>query len=114
MGVENNECVIVTGRSNLGGETIRDWISKQSEEHQSLFAEIPGLVNDVTTFVLAPNGSKKGWEQANECDKLRNNFIQLLESLEEEDGSSIWGWVEVGFGEIDGQKIHSGNNGGLP
>lgn len=110
MGMINNECVIATGIKGLGAENIREWISKQTEEHQKLFAEIPGLANDFTTFILAPNGSKKGWPMAKDCDKLRCNFINFMESFKYDDGSNPWKWVEVGFGERDGQQILSGNS----
>ena len=108
MGVENNECVIATTWNDEAVETIQKWILSLSKEEQSLFAILPSLVNGKQTIVLAPDGSKKGWETAKQGEKLRNRFITRLEGLNYEDNSGPFYWVEVGYGEF-GQKVLHGN-----
>jgi hypothetical protein len=116
MGVYNNECAIATTYCHIPDEPasdlikLREWISEQEPYIQQLFSEVPGICNGCLTIVFAPNGSKKGWTDAQICDEIRCNFTQLLDSFAYEDGSNSWHWVEVGFGEIHGQKILNGNN----
>ena len=57
---------------------------------------------------MAPDGSKEGWEDSYEGDRLRDRIVERLAVDDYEDGSSPWSWVEVGFGEY-GQKVIRGN-----
>lgn len=108
MGVENNECVIATTWSDEHINKMQEWINALVDEYQELFAFIPSLINGKTTIVLAPDGSKKGWDEAERGKDLRDDFISKLESFDYEDGSNPFDWVEVGYGEF-GQKILRGN-----
>jgi hypothetical protein len=108
MGVENNECVIATTWDDESIAKVRGWINDLPEQQQKLFVFVPALVNGKTTIFLAPDGSKKGWDIANETEKLRNSFVSLLESFAYEDGSNPFDFVEVGYGEF-GQAILRGN-----
>ena len=109
MGVENNECVIATTWDDNSVNSIRQWIQTQEPVYQTLFAVLPSLVNSKQTIILAPDGSKKGWDTANEGDLLRNSFIKKLKEFDYEDGSNPFAFVEVGYGEF-GQKVLRGNN----
>lgn len=109
MGVENNECVIATTWDNKAMDKVKQWVAKiNSESWQSLFVFVPGIVNDKETVILAPCGSKKGWEEDKEIEYLRNSFIEYLETFNYEDGSNPFDYVEVGYGSF-GQKVLRGN-----
>jgi len=108
MGVENNECVIATTWNNDAMNVIKEWVLTLNEQDQSLFAFVPSLINAKETLFLAPNGSKKGWEQDKIGEVLRKRLIARLISFNHEDGSNPFDWVEVGYGEY-GQTVLQGN-----
>ena len=108
MSVENNECVIATTWDDEAVDMIRQWVNTLNFNYQKLFAFLPSLVNGKQTIILAPDGSKKGWDVAKEGDLLRNLFIIKLEDFNYEDGSNPFDFIEVGYGEY-GQKVLRGN-----
>lgn len=108
MGVENNECVIATTQNDAAAESIKQWIADLNPRCQSLFAILPSFTNRKQTIVLAPDGSKKGWEEAQAGNDLRDKFINKLKEFDYEDGSNPFDFVEVGYGEF-GQKVLRGN-----
>lgn len=109
MGVENNEAILATTWDNKSVEKVKKWIKEEvAAEWQELFVFASSIANGKTTIVLAPDGSKKGSDIAEFGGHLRNDFISLLSSLDHEDGSNPFDWVEVGYGEF-GQKVLRGN-----
>jgi len=86
---------------------IENWAMEINMETAFLFGEEE--TNGYVTIVLVPNGSKKGWPEAEAGDNLRADFKKKLESYAYEDGSNPFSWVEVGYGEY-GQKLLDGNN----
>lgn len=109
MGVENNEAIIAT---TWNDEVINKFLQWQETdilpEWRQLFAVIPSITNGKHTIIMAPDGSKKGWDTAKEGEITRDQFIRFLESFNYEDNSSPIDWVEVGYGEF-GQKVLRGN-----
>lgn len=108
MGVENNEAVIATTWDERAIVKVQAWIDKLSKVQQSLFSIMPSLVNNKHTVFLAPDGSKKGWPEAKQGETLRNEFIELLYTFNYDDGSNLFNFIEVGYGEY-GQKVLRGN-----
>ena len=108
MGAENNECVIATTWANELVSKIKEWVKDLPEDQQRQFAFIPCVCNGKETIVLGPDGSKKGWKEADRGETLRNNFIEELKKFDYEEGSSPFDFVEVGYGEY-GQKVLRGN-----
>lgn len=108
MGVENNEAVIATTWKDECIDKIKAWIASRPEKQQKLFVFVNSLENGKTTVFLAPDGSKKGWDTAEEIERLRDEFIGFLKTFDYEDGSSPINYVEVGYGEF-GQKVLRGN-----
>lgn len=108
MGVENNEAVIATTWHDKYADDVWAWVQTLDRDLQTLFARIPSLANHKHTIILGPDGSKKGWEEAEQGATIRETFIQILRTYDYEDGSSPWDWVEVGYGEF-GQAILRGN-----
>lgn len=109
MGVENNECIIATTSDNDAVLKVQNWIKNLPEDQQSLFAILPSIVNGKQTIFLAPDGSKKRWEEAKRGKILRNKFIEQLKSFDYGDGENPFNFVEVGYGKF-GQKVLRGNN----
>lgn len=108
MGVINHNAVIATTWSDKEFNRVGEWIGNLTREQRALFVTNKNQFGDVT-IVMTPDGSKEGWEDSNECDKIREEFTTLLESRACEDGSNAWKYVEVSFGEY-GQSIVKGNN----
>ena len=108
MGIKNNECIIITTWNKKAMKTLKEWVFTLKDEHQSLFAYIPSLMNNEETLFLAPCGSKKGWEEDLELEKIRDNLIEILKSFNYSDGSNPFDWVEIGYGGY-GQKVLRGN-----
>lgn len=52
-------------------------------------------MNGYLTFVLAPDGSKEGWEESNIGDDLRDEVVEWLS----QDGFYC-SWCEVAMGEL--------------
>lgn len=59
-------------------------------------------VNGYETFLVAPDGSKLGWETASRHAIARESFVKYLESLVYEDGSSPVKWAYVQYGDDEG------------
>lgn len=58
----------------------------------------PGSLNNVRSFMVAPDGSKEGWDESDLADGARAAFREWLDGRAFEDGSSPLTWVEVAFG----------------
>jgi len=107
MGVINHEALIATTWSRKDADKIENWTREINMEDAFLFSE--EQTNGYITIVLIPNGSKKGWPEAEQGDNLREDFKKKLQSFAYEDDSNPFSWVEVGYGEF-GQKLLDGNN----
>ena len=68
-----------------------DWVSPIS----------PRAMNYYRSFFIPPDGSKEGWEESNDGDDARDQFIEWLELQCYEDGSSCYDWVEVQYGDAN-------------
>ena len=51
-------------------------------EHPRLFTKSGELVNGYINYVMFWDGSKEGWDESNEADRLRETFIELLKKIE--------------------------------
>ena len=104
MGVINHNAMVVTTWSDDRANELQSWIDQLSDREQELIVRVGSWVNGQHTFFVAPDGSKEGWEESNEGDRLRDKIVKRLAVDDYNDGSSPWSWVEVGFGEF-GQKV---------
>ena len=69
-------------------------------------------INSYASFLIAPDGSKEGWDHSYQGDSLRNDFIKWLESQCYDDGSTALEYAEVQFGDtynINMLLRHSGS-----
>lgn len=53
--------------------------------------------------VTLPDGSKEGWEHSDVGDKARDSYTDWLKAQAYEDGSSPLQWVEVQYGDDNGE-----------
>jgi hypothetical protein len=58
-------------------------------------------VNGYHSFLIAPDGSKEGWDESRRGDAQRAAWIEWSRSVRYEDGSSPLSWVEVRYGSDD-------------
>lgn len=97
MGWIRHHAIVVTG-----GEWGNTTISDAHEKARSVFPTVSGLlpsgVNGFKTFLIPPNGSKKGWPRSGAGDSRRDAYIEWLREQTYEDGSSPLDWVEVQYG----------------
>lgn len=55
--------------------------------------------NGYRSFMIAPDGSKEGWEESNHGEAQRSAFIAWLEGQRWRDGSTPYSWVLIEYGE---------------
>lgn len=109
MGIENNNAIIATTWNENELKKIKKWVDAiQDNLWRNLFLFSDKVINGLYTVVMVPDGSKEGWPESDHGDKLRNEFINLLEEADHNDGSSPWDFVEIGYGEF-GQTVLRGN-----
>lgn len=61
-----------------------------------------GVVNSEGTFMIAPDGSKEGWDTSDKGDAWRAKFIEWMDAQKYDDGSSNLKWALVQFGDEEG------------
>lgn len=96
--------ILAGGRNE--GPVRRDWA-------QLLSPIIPGIVNSEDTFIVAPDGSKEGWDGSDEGERLRAVFVAWLDAQRYDDGSTSFKWALVQYGddEHDNRVLrHSDDN----
>jgi hypothetical protein len=105
MGTIQHKTIIVTG-SNFKPENK---LTKAHKKATKLFPDlvsprIKSLTNGYESFLIAPCGSKLGWETDSDHDLAIEKFIGYLNSLKYEDGSTSVEYVYISFGEL-GTKL---------
>jgi len=72
---------------------IFPWVSQISEPQ----------INGERSFFIPPDGSKEGWPDSDVGDARRDKFVAFLHTTKHEDKSSPLSWVEVQFGDDNGE-----------
>lgn len=62
---------------------------------------IPSITNGYHSFLIAPDGSKEGWDTSDTGNVAREVFLDWLDELRYDDDSSRFDWVEVQYGDDD-------------
>lgn len=102
MGYIKHHTIIVTS-------SIDKLFDKAHERAKTIFNfvcsdKVKGIKNGYNSFFIAPDGSKEGWDDSEIFDLKRKKFIKWLESQAYDDGSSSISYVEVFFGEDNGNS----------
>ena len=66
---------------------------------------IPSRINGYSSFFIAPDGSKEGWDESVEGDTQRDELIAWLDAQRYADGSTSLDWIEVQFGDEEGESV---------
>ena len=75
--------------------------SKAKEIFEQVAPITPKTINGYVSFLVAPDGSKEGWEYSDNGNKARSEFISWLDSQRHDDGSTSLHWVEIQFADDD-------------
>lgn len=63
--------------------------------------------NNLRTFMVVPDGSKEFWQESDNGDARRQEFIDWLEAQKYDDGGSPLDWAECFYGQT-GQDRSAG------
>lgn len=66
---------------------------------------VDSRVNGFNSFAVFPDGSKEGWDESDAGDARRDALIAWLDSKKFEDLSSPFAWVEVQYGDDEGETL---------
>ncbi len=96
MGYMLHHAIVITTYKN-------DELHKVATKAKELGLQVLGPseespVNGYFSLLICPDGSKEGWPESEEGNKLRRKFIEWLETQRHEDGSSWLEWVEIAYG----------------
>lgn len=102
MGYIKHHAIIVTGQHDWDGiaqlPTIFDAHAEAIRCGCPLVTEVVGPgINATSSFLVAPDGSKEGWEDSDVGDHARDAFIEWLRN------TGSYAWAEVVLGEDDGE-----------
>lgn len=99
MGYIAHHAIIVTGAD------YNNAIVKAHAKAKELGCCVTSLtakaVNGYRSFLIAPDGSKEGWQESDAGDQRRAEWIEWTKTTLHEDGSGPLEWVEVRFGSDD-------------
>jgi len=96
MGIIQHDCIIGITCNSKEFLRIRDWVQTSvPEKFRRLFLFGGVVVNNYQTVVMIPDGSKDGWPESDEGDKIRQMFIDEMLKTE-----LTWEIVSVGFGDL--------------
>lgn len=101
MGTIQHKAVLVTG-----SDYTEKCFTKAYNKAKKLFPKqlisnkLEGVTNGYSSFLVAPCGSKLGWnEDVDHTDSIKE-FVDFLEGLKYDDGSTSVKYVYVTFGEL--------------
>lgn len=98
MGYMRHHAIVVTSFSV-------ERIAPAHTQAKSLFSQVSEIIqspiNGYWSFLVAPDGSKEGWQESADGDASRDTFVSWLEAQRYEDGSSPLDWAEVQYGDDD-------------
>jgi hypothetical protein len=99
MGYMVHHAIIVTGHNNA--------VAKAHGVALDIFDDmvtpiVTSRTNGYLSFMVAPDGSKAGWGESDDGDRRRERFVAYLDQQRYEDYSSPLDWVEVQYGDDEG------------
>lgn len=112
MGAMCHHAIVVT---SWDAKKLHNAHMKAIELGCSVSTVTPGVTNDYRSFLVAPDGSKEGWEESDRGDQQRAQFIDYLNTQRYDDGSSMLDWIEVAFADDYGKpRVVNSNEGPAP
>jgi hypothetical protein len=102
MGYMRHHAIIVTASDyGLAHEALKAAHDKATQLECLVTPITDKGHNGYQSFLVAPDGSKEGWEESESGDHRRADLIKFMMTYRYEDGSSPLEWVEVQFGDDD-------------
>ncbi len=102
MGRLKHDAVIVTSWDN---KYIMEPHAKAIELFGSLVSDcMPGVVNGQASFFIAPDGSKEGWNESDDHDDKRKEFLDWMKEL---NSFCDYAWIRFG-GDDDQTAVYTG------
>ena len=104
MGYDRSHAIVVTSWSD-------DRIAIAHQHAQELCGQdlvsplVERRVNGGASFLIAPDGSKEGWEDSDVGDQQRESLIRWLDRQRHVDGSTPYDWIYVQFGDDERQNL---------
>jgi len=108
MGTIQNDVIIVTGYAQYienANKKAKEIFNKPYLDYalkELVTPIVEHITNQEGTFMIAPDGSKEGWDLSDECNCRRNEYISWLKK--NPDGLD---WVCVTYGEIQYKIVDS-------
>ncbi|RLI72253.1 MAG: hypothetical protein DRP02_02245 [Candidatus Gerdarchaeota archaeon] len=106
MGYIQHHAIIVT--------SLKSEIGRAHRQAKDIFKSVGAIrkspCNGYSSFFIPPDGSKEGWASSDEGNNWRRKFIGWLESQAYKDGSNIFKYVEVMYGDDEGQAEVTNHN----
>lgn len=100
MGYMRHHAIIATSWDQ---ELLKKAHDKAMEIFNQVAPITPIATNGYVSFLVAPDGSKEGWTESEMGDDKRNEFIEWIETHRYSDGSISIDYVEIQFGDDDGE-----------
>ena len=99
MGYIVNHTIIVEGfeeKHMLEARGIACSIFAKHDLHGLVSGIYPHAINGTMSFMIAPDGSKEGWDVSDQGDKARDEFIAwLIGARTRKDNRRYLDWVEI-------------------
>jgi hypothetical protein len=101
MGYERHHAIVVT--TFVDNALLEAHVmARKTFDPSQVSTSVRSVTNGMTSFFVGPDGSKEGWHESEKGDDRRAAFIRWLDSKRYEDGSSVYDWAEVQYGDGDG------------
>jgi len=98
MGYIRHDAIVVTG-------TLKAHITKARRRAEELGLQVSKLVlsplNGYWSFLIAPDGSKEGWSESDDGDRMRREWIGEMTIPS---NRHLVDWAHINFGGDDPQK----------
>lgn len=113
MGYIKHNAIVVT---SWKPELIEQAHAKAKQIGMVVSAAVKSRVNGYSHILVAPDGSKEGWEDSAAGDAQRAALRAWLNSQRYDDGSSSIEWCEVAYGSDDksAEVVTHGGAGVMP
>lgn len=96
MGYVRHHAIVVTSWHQ---ELLNQAHAKATELGMSVSNITAGVTNGHRSFLVAPDGSKEGWDESKRGDAQRAQLVEWLDDQRYDDDSTSIAWVEVQFGD---------------
>jgi len=99
MGYIRHDAIVVTGSDY--NSSLADARDKAIELGLLCSPIVDGAVNGYLSFLIAPDGSKEGWDHSHEAEAARTEWIKWVRAEH-----PYLNWAHVSFGGDDSELAH--------